>query len=97
VAQTLALGTELVGLGRVRRDLLDLGELIAVEVEVPLAAADPLAQLAQLRFTAPALLVGIAVAPAQRQVRRPGEAVEDLHLRRRDRQLAVLVLSVEGE
>ena len=48
VAQPLALGRQLRLLGRVRRDLLDLRQLVAVEVEVALPRAVALAQLGQL-------------------------------------------------
>ncbi len=39
----------------------------------------------------------LAVVLPQRQVLGPGEAIEDLQLGRSDRQLAVLVLAIEGE
>ncbi len=97
VAQPLALGVQPGLLGRVGRHLLDLRQLVAVEVEVALARAVALAQLGQLRLQPAALAVGLAVAVAQLQVLGPGEAVEHLHLGRGDRQLAVLVLAVEGE
>ena len=41
--------------------------------------------------------MGLAVALAKLQMGGSGEPVEDVHLRRGDRQLAVLVLAVEGE
>ena len=97
VAQPLALGRQLRLLGRVGRHLLDLGELVAVEVEVALPRAVALAQLGQLRREPQALAVRLPVALAQLQVLGAGEAVEHVHLRRGDRQLAVLVLAVEGE
>ena len=97
VAQALALGRELGLLGRVGRDLLDLGELVAIEVEVALPRAVALAQLGQLSAEPQALAVGLGVALAQRQVLGAGEAVEHVHLGRGDRQPAVLVLAVEGE
>ena len=81
----------------VRRDLLDLGELVAVEVEVALARPVALAQLGQLGGEPPALPVRLPVAAPQLQVLGAGKPVEHLHLRRGDRQLAVLVLPVEGE
>ena len=97
VAQALALARHprpLLGLGA---DLLDLGELVAVEVEIALARAFGLAQLGQLGREPPALAVRLAVEPPRLQVLGPGEAVEDLQLGRGDRQLAVLVLAEEGE
>ena len=97
VAQPLSLGGELGFLGRVGPDLVDLGELVAVEVEVALAGAVALAQLLQLGLEPAALAVGLAIALAQRQMGLAGESVEDLHLRRGDRQLAVLVLPVKGD
>ena len=97
VAQPLALAGQLRLLGRVGGDLLDLGELVAVEVEVALPRAVALAQLGQLRREPPALAVRLAVALAPLQLRLAGEAVEHVHLRRGDRQPAVLVLAVEGE
>ena len=43
------------------------------------------------------LAVGLAVTAPAIEMAGPGEAVEDLHLGGGDRQLAVLVLSIEGE
>ena len=97
MAQALALAGHLRPLARVRRHLLDLGQLVAVEVEVALPRALALAQLGQLGGQPPALAVRLAVAPPQLQVLGAGEAVEDLQLGRGDRQLAVLVLAEEGE
>ena len=97
VAQAPALRLELGLLGRVGRDLLDLGELVAVEVEVALARAVALAQLGQLGAELRALAMRLAIALAQRQVLGAGESVEDVDLGRGDRQPAVLVLAVEGE
>ncbi len=97
VAKALALGGKLLFLGRLGGDGLDLGELVAEEVQVALAGAVALAQFLQLSGEADALAVRLAIALPRLQVLRAGEAVEHLGLRRGDRQLAVLVLSVEGE
>ena len=97
VAQPLALGRQLGLLGRVGRHLLYLGELVAVEVEVALPRAVALAQLGELGVEPQALAVGFPVAVAELELGGAGEAVEDVHLGRGDRQLAVLVLAVEGE
>ena len=79
-------------------DRLDLGELVAVEVEVALARALALAQLGQLALQPPAPRDAPRGSRArQLEVLGAGEAVEDLQLGRGDRQLAVLVLAVEGE
>ena len=51
VAQAVALGGQLRVLGRVGRDLLDLGQLEAEQVEVALARALALAQLGQLALS----------------------------------------------
>ncbi len=87
----------LVPLRRIGRHLLDLGQLVAVEVEVALPRPLALAQLGQLGGEPAALAVRLAVLPPQLQVLAAGEAVEDLQLRRGDRQPAVLVLAEEGE
>ena len=68
-----------------------------MKVEIALATAVALAQLGQLRAESDALAMRLAVGLAQGEMLAPGEAVEHLHLRRGDRQLAVLVLPVEGE
>ncbi len=97
MAQPLAVDSQRRALLGVRFDLLDLGELIPIEVEVTLPRAFALAQLGQLGGEAPDLAVGFAVGVAERQVLDPGEAVQHLHLGRGDRQLAVLVLAEEGD
>ena len=97
VAQPRALGRELVLLGLARRGRLDLAELPLEQVELAVARARALAQLLEL-------LAQRALARVDRRERRaphrllgPAEAVEDLQLRRGERQLAVLVLAVERE
>ena len=97
VTEALALRRQLRLLGRVGRHLLDLGELVAVEIEVALAAAVALPQLGQLGLETRALAMRLAVGLAQGQVLGAGKAVEHLHLRRGNRQPAVLVLAIEGE
>ena len=97
VAQPLALGRQALQLHRIRADLLDLGELVAEEVQVALARAVALAQLVERRRQPQALPVCLAIALAQPQLPLAGEAVEHVHLRGGDRQPAVLVLPVEGE
>ena len=98
VAQPLALGGQLgllrgIGLGR-----LDLVELVAQQVEValarPLALADPL----QLALEAHHLGVGVPVARgAARGARSPAKPSSVSSWALDERQLAVLVLAVEGE
>ena len=93
-----ALALQLALLVAVGRDRLDLGELEAEEVEVALARALALAQLGRARARARRTSrVRGAIALAQLEVARPGEAVEDLELGRGERELAVLVLAEEGE
>ena len=85
-------------LGGVGCRRLDLGELEAQQVEVALARALALAQLRQLALdSADASAWAAAVCVAQLEVLGAGEAVEDLELGGGERQLAVLVLAVEGE
>ena len=97
VPQALPLRGDLLALLGNRRHRLDLGELVAVEIEVALPRAFALAQLRQLGTEAAALAVRLPVFAPQLQVLGTREAVEDLQLGRGDRQPAVLVLAEEGE
>ena len=97
VAQALTLGGELLRLGRVGRDGLDLGQLEAQQVEVALARALALGELGELALEPGRLGVGGPVAGSAFEVGVAGEPVEHLELSRRQRQPPVLVLAVEGE
>jgi len=80
VAQPLPLDSQLglfVGIGR---DFLDLGELVAIEIQIALARTIALAKLRQLRFEPQALAMGLAVFLAQLEVTDTGKAVEHVHL-----------------
>ena len=95
--QPIAVGLEGLALVAIGGRLLDLVELEAKQVDVPLAGA-----LTQLEFVAlpaqrPHAGVGFAVAGEEGEVLWTGEAVEDLRLSRGEGELAVLVLAVEGE
>src|SRR5262249_29040930 len=97
VAEAVALGAEAGVLAGVGAELLDLRELIAEQIEVPLTRPVPLPQRLELRAEAKALPVGLAVGVTEAQVLLAGEPVEDVHLGGCDRQPSVLVLAVEGE
>src|SRR5205085_183614 len=74
-----------------------LGELVLEQVELPVAGARELAQAVELRLQARRLgECGCACAQAFTLLR-PADAVEDLQLGRRQRELAMLVLAVESE
>ena len=97
MAQAIALGFQLallVGVGGCR---LDLRQLEAKQVEVPLPRSLALAQRGQLARQRHDLGVGFAVAAAALELLGAREAIEDLELRRGQHQPAVLVLPVEGE
>ena len=78
---------------------LDLAQLVLEQVELALAlprrARRAPSSCARARASAAQALRACGQAP--RAARAPQSAVEDLQLRRPERQLAVLVLAVEGE
>src|SRR5918994_2889577 len=97
VVQPLALGAELALLGRLQLRPLDLLQLVAQDVQVPLARPLALAKLRQLALQRGQLGVRLAVATPSLQVLRTGKPVQYLELRRGQGELAVLVLTVEGK
>src|SRR5829696_3632894 len=97
VAQALPLRDELGLLRRIRLRRLDLLQLVAEDVEVALAGSLPLPDPGELSLDPQRLGIRLSVGPSSLQVLLAGESVERLELRARQRQLAVLVLPVEGE
>ncbi len=97
MAQAITLGFQLTLLAGIRGGRLDLRQLEAKQVEVPLPCSFALAQLGQLTRQRHHLGVGVAVAAPALKLLGAGEAVEDLELRRGQHQPAVLVLPVEGQ
>ena len=97
VPQALPLWSELRLLGRIGVRGLDLLQLEAQDVEIALAGALPLPDPSQLALDPKHLGVRLPIGAAPLQVLLAGEAVQRLELRARQRQLAVLVLPVEGE
>ena len=97
VAQSLALQPQrLVLLGR-RRRRLDLADLPLEQVELAIARSRALPQRLELPEQAALTRVEHAEGRAPRRLLRPAERIEDLELRGGERELAVLVLPVEGE
>ena len=97
MAEPIALALEGLLLPGLDRDLVDLAELEAEQIDVALAGALPGGQLVALPDQRRDLGVGLPVGRAQLQMRTAREPVEDLALRGGQGQLAVLVLSVERE
>jgi hypothetical protein len=97
VAQPLALGAQVLGLGLARIRGLDLAQLPLQQVELPIPGAGPRAQLVQPRDQLPLARVQTRERAAPRRLGRATEAVQDLELRRREREPPVLVLAVEGQ
>ena len=97
MTQPLALGGQLGLLAGIRGDGLDLVQLVAVKVEVTLPGAVALLKLVELASQGGRLPVSVAVLRRQLEHSLSREAVQDLELGRGEGELAVLVLSVEGE
>src|SRR5262249_44495151 len=76
-------------------DALDLVELEGEQVELALARTGALAQLVTLRAQRPQGVPRLGAPGAAGDVVGAAEAVEQVELRRGERQLAVLVLAVE--
>ena len=77
--------------------VVDLVELEAHQVEVALARALAVGQLGELALGVADRAVRRAIGLAQLEMVRAREAVEDVELRRAERQAPVLVLAEEGE
>ena len=97
VAQPLALRGQLGLLGLARGGALDLLELPHQQVELAVARAGARLQLLQRRLGRARLGVRLRARRAALRLLRPAEAVEDVELRGGERELAVLVLAVEGQ
>ncbi|HEV3322902.1 MAG TPA: hypothetical protein VG147_12030 [Solirubrobacteraceae bacterium] len=96
-AQPLALGAQLLLLALPRSERVDLGELVLDQVELALTRAVQLPQALQLLTKLTHLAMGGRASGAPGGLRGAAEAVEDLQLRGGERELAVLVLAVEGQ
>src|SRR5271166_6036978 len=77
--------------------LIDLGELVLEQVELPLAFAGELYERTPALLQSAHAGVRLRAAMKPRSVVALADPVEDLQLAGGDRQLAVLVLAVEGE
>ena len=97
VAQPLALRGQLGLLRLARGRALDLLELPHQQVELAIARARARLQLIQRRLGRARLGVRLRAGRAALRLLRPAEAVEDVQLRGGERELAVLVLAVEGQ
>ena len=76
---------------------VDLRELVFEQVELALARRGELAQGVELRGEAPGLRERLGAGAQAQRVLGATTCVEDLQLRARERQLAMLVLAVEGD
>ena len=97
VAQPRTLAGQLCVLGLARRRRFDLAQLPLEQVELAVARAGPLAQRLELAAQLPLARVDGGEPRAPPGLLGTAEAVEDLQLRGGQRQLAVLVLAIEGE
>ncbi len=97
MAQAVALGGQLRALALPRVGGLDLVQLEAQQVELPVAGAGQLAQLRRAAVELPHPLVGVAHPGAQGQLIGAAVGVQQLQLGGGEHQLAMLVLAVEGE
>ena len=97
MAQPLALRGQLGLLGLARVGALDLLELPHQQVELAVARAGAGLQLLERRRRLADLGVGGRARRAPRRLLGPAEAVEDVELGGGERELAVLVLAVEGQ
>src|SRR5206468_1697447 len=97
VAEPLALGAQLCVVRLTGRKRLDLLDLEREQVEVAVARAGRGAQRVGLRLELERARVASRESGARRRGGVAGEAVEQIERRRRNGQLAVLVLAVEGD
>ncbi len=96
-AQALAPREQLVVLPLVGLRRVDLGELELEQVELALARAGELAQLLQALLQAAHLGICLGARPQPQRLLGAAQLVEHPELRGGERQLAMLVLAVEGQ
>ena len=96
-AQALAGGQQLVVLALLGRGGVDLRQLVLEQVELALARAGELAQGLELARERPHLRECLGAGAQAQRVVGAAEVVEQLQLGGGDRELAVLVLTVEGD
>src|SRR4051794_17303382 len=97
MAQALAVSQQLGVLVPARSERLDLVDFEGEQVQVAIACSGPSAQLVDLGGCSEHLGVADSEIGAGHGGTLATEAVEELELRRRDRELAVLVLAVERD